>query len=526
MMKRDLRFSRRHMLKAIGAGAALLPLLESDRADAACLVSGIKRLYLFCWPNGMLSNVSTWATAGTTPSAWQLASYQTALQPYQADLLLLDGLDYSVIRDMPGSGERTGHACYPAMLTGAYYQTLSTSTAADIAGGPSIDQYIGSTLKGSSTSLGGISYGGLTSLNQVVFAQSTGHLAWKAAGEVVLPQNDPYALFSSLFAGAMTNPTPATAPTTVAMGATAPTAAATAAPVNMNLVKKSILDYVSADLTRFANVVGTADKQNIEAHLTAVRAIETQLQTVAGANTGMASAPGGTVTQAVAPTGAAAAATLPAGFLSPAASGCTPPTAGSGAHLTLTDTKNAAALTQLHIDIGIAAFAADATRVIVMQVGDQGAGELILSWLTSAAGVPYASGGPNPGDANTGDVNGFHAIAHRDVQDKVICDTWFQSVLGYIIGRMKGISDPTGASMLDSSVMVGMNNMRAGLHQTTQVPVVMAGSCGGYFQTGRSLAMTGTAHNGLLVALCNAMGTPVATFGQASYGGELTILKG
>jgi hypothetical protein len=523
MMKRDLRFSRRSILKAIGAGAALLPLLESDRADAACLVGGIKRLYLFCWPNGMLSNVSTWATAGTTPTSWQLASFQAALQPHMADLLLLDGVDYSVIRDMPGSGERTGHACYPAMLTGAYYQTLSTSTAADIAGGPSIDQYIGSTLK-----TGG--YGGLTSLNQVVFAQSTGHLAWKAAGQVVLPQNDPYALFTQLFAGAMTNPTAAMMPTATAPTKPAPTGtspAPTAAPViDPKLVKKSILDGVAADLGRFANVVGTADKQSIEAHLTAVRAIETQLQTVAGANTGMASMPGGTVTQAVTPAAGSGTAALPAGFLAPAASGCTPPSGASGTHLTLTDTKNAATLAQLHIDIGIAALAADATRVIVMQIGDQGAGELILSWLTSAAGTAYASGGPNPGDANTGDVNGFHAIAHRDVADKVICDTWFQSVLGYIMGRMKGIADPTGASMLDSSVVVGMNNMRAGLHQTTQVPVVMGGSCGGYFKTGRSLAMTGTAHNGLLVALCNAMGTPVATFGQASYGGELTTLKG
>ena len=90
------------------------------------------------------------------------------------------------------------------MLTGAYYQTLSTSTAADIAGGPSMDQYIGSTLKGSNTSLGGISYGGLTSLNQEVFVQSTGHLSWKAAGRSSSPRTIRTALFNSLFAGAMT----------------------------------------------------------------------------------------------------------------------------------------------------------------------------------------------------------------------------------------------------------------------------------------------------------------------------------
>src|SRR5665213_1327033 len=46
MMKRDLRFSRRRLLKSIGAGAALLPLLRSDRTDAACYADGIKRLYI------------------------------------------------------------------------------------------------------------------------------------------------------------------------------------------------------------------------------------------------------------------------------------------------------------------------------------------------------------------------------------------------------------------------------------------------------------------------------------------------
>jgi hypothetical protein len=91
---------------------------------------------------------------------------------------------------------------------------------------------------------------------------------------------------------------------------------------------------------------------------------------------------------------------------------------------------------------------------------------------------------------------------------------------------MAGIKDANGQRLLDASVVVGMNNMRTGTHETTGVPVVMAGSCGGYFKTGRSLALpSGTPNNGLLVALCNAMGTPVTTFGEAQYGGELAVLK-
>ena len=38
--------------------------------------------------------------------------------------------------------------------------------------------------------------------------------------------------------------------------------------------------------------------------------------------------------------------------------------------------------------------------------------------------------------------------------------------------------------------------------------------------------LAATTFFGLLVALCNAMGTPVTTFGEPSYGGELTALKG
>jgi hypothetical protein len=49
---------------------------------------------------------------------------------------------------------------------------------------------------------------------------------------------------------------------------------------------------------------------------------------------------------------------------------------------------------------------------------------------------------------------------------------------------------------------------------------------GGYFKTGRSLALTGIPNNQLLVSLCDGMGFPVAMFGEPRYGGELAALKG
>src|SRR4051794_38706487 len=186
MMKRDLRFSRRRFLKSIGAGAALLPMLHADRTDAACYVGGIKRLYILAWSNGMISSINSWATPGTTPSSWSLGSmgFQDSLKPYMSDLLLLKGVDYKFIKDMPGSGERTGHACFPGMLTGAFYKTLASNTGAYLGGGISVDQYVGKQLQAKG-------YKGLVSLNQQAFQGSTGRLSWSAAGQVVPPEPDP-----------------------------------------------------------------------------------------------------------------------------------------------------------------------------------------------------------------------------------------------------------------------------------------------------------------------------------------------
>jgi len=488
MMRHETQYSRRRFLRTVGAGAALLPLLESDTADAACAGSGIKRLFILVWPYGMLSGVTDWATKGDVPDAWTLPTFMASLAPYQKDLILLDGLDYAFLTDMPGSGERTGRAAYPGMLTGAFYQTLSSSTAADIAGGPSVDQYIGTELKA-----GG--YPGLVSLNLGVFVVSTGHLSWRQAGQVVLPTLDPYAVFTSSFQGNL----PSTAMTGAGAGGTGG-----AGSPSKPAMQRSILDFVQAELKRFSQKVGTEDRQRIANHLDAVRRIELGLS--AAPPSGMGGGAGANGSAAPSSTGWLICGVPSAEFANPVVI----PKSSVGVE----------ALVKTQMDLATAAFAADLTRVVVLQIGDQGAGQLVLNSLG------FTAGGPNPSDANTGDVNGLRNIAKRNGADKATCDAWFQSQLAYMTGQMKGLVDPNGQSALDNGVVLGMSNMRSGLGLTTQVPTVLAGSGGGYFKTGRSLALTAVPNNQLLVSLCNAMGTPVATFGEPRYGGELAVLKG
>jgi hypothetical protein len=338
------------------------------------------------------------------------------------------------------------------MLTGQLYKSAGSSTANIVAGGPSIDQHIGAGLVKAG-------YKGLPSLNLGVFVKSTGRLSWRAAGDPVIPATDPYKVFTQLFgasvpaAGGGTTPDPAVA--------------------RRRAIKKSVLDHVVTDLTRFSSRVGTDDKAAIQAHPESIRSLETELDRQVTPVTGK------------------------------------PPALEPGVD---TGSTNAfEATTKMMIDISVAALAADATRVVVLQLGDQGDANLILTKL----GFKAAGKGDN-----TGDDNGYHNIAHANGADKDKCDTWFQEQLAYAIASMKA------AGLLDRGALLAMNSMRHGMHEFNNVPALIAGNAGGYFKTGRSIKLpNNTAPNGILIALANALGVPTETFGRTEYGGELAALR-
>lgn len=442
------RLSRRTLLRALGLGPAVLPMLAIEQ-EARGQVPAAKAAFIIAWSNGWLSESSAtgWPTPGTT---WSFKPFQAALEPYKADLLLLDNMNYRFVRDSD-SPEDTGHACFPGMLTGELFKSPGSGTSSTVAGGPSIDQYIGSSLVKAG-------YQGLPSLNLGVFVKSTGRLSWRAAGDAVIPATDPYKVFTTVFGS----------------GTTTPGGMPDPAVARARDMKKSILDNVIADLNRFSARVGTEDKAKIEAHLQSIRAIETDLDRQTTPLTG------------------------------------DPPVLPPGIKTDSTDAFETT--TKMMIDISVAALAADATRVVVLQLGDQGDANVIFTSL----GFKAAGKGDN-----TGDNNGFHNIAHANGTDKDKCDTWFQTQLAYAIGGMKT------AGLLDRGVMLAMNSMRHGMHEFNNVPALMAGNAGGYFKTGRSIKLPdNTANNGILIALANALGVPTETFGHAAYGGELSVLRG
>jgi hypothetical protein len=253
--------------------------------------------------------------------------------------------------------------------------------------------------------------------------------------------------------------------------------------VRINEMRASILDYVQEDLGRFSASLGTSDRQRIDSHMTSLRELELQLQVASDA---------------------------------PGSGGAfEPPTFEQG--INTESTVNFHTVTEMQMRISAAAFAADITRVVVLQLGDQGGSNIVITPL-----------GFDPSDTrtqgNTGLVQGLHVIAHDNAADKVRTDGWFMEQTANMIQLLKDTQDPTGP-LLDNSMMLVMSNMRTGNHEFNSVPAIMVGSMGGYFSTGRAIR-TDSANNGALIAMANAMGVATETFGASQFGGELTDLKG
>lgn len=104
--------------------------------------------------------------------------------------------------------------------------------------------------------------------------------------------------------------------------------------------------------------------------------------------------------------------------------------------------------------------------------------------------------------------------------------------MAYFLQKLEAYKDETG-SVLDNSAVVWMNTMSNGNgHVSSDMPVVMAGSLGGFFKTGSYVYVGDSAtvrkpHNMLLTTLMNGMGVPETHFGPKDIGraGQLEQLK-
>lgn len=428
--------SRRTILKTLGLGAGFLPLLHAEPARAAAATGFPKRLLTITWTDGIVpSAFYPSGSAGPLPAA--LPTILAPLQEWSSKIIALrtasgqkSPIDLTCMLD--NNGTYGGHSAYPALLTGF-----------NAGGGPSIDQIIADDLaknqmlSGKQLNLGCRPYNSSTT--------------WRSAGQKNTAQTDPYKLFNNLFAGA----------------------GMPAGSINNLLARrKSVLDFASKELTRFATNLGTDDKQKVQSHLDSIRQLELQL-TATPTTTTACAAP------AITPTG-----------------------------VDFKSVNNYPQHVTFMADLAAAAIACDKARAITLDLIDDGGGNsLTFPWLNIAS--------PD-----------YHAIAHQGsagYAQKTQIDTWYyKQAVARVLSKLAETVEGSGTA-LDNTVILVANDMNEGSqHYVGNIPYLLIGSCGGFFKTGRMVTLPkNVPNNQLLTTLCHAMGVQVASVGDKKYTGDL-----
>lgn len=175
------------------------------------------------------------------------------------------------------------------------------------------------------------------------------------------------------------------------------------------------------------------------------------------------------------------------------------------------DQNNFPALLDAQIDVAAAVLARGVTRAVNLQL------------MYTNAQIPLPIIGLNQGHHDLShsspgtDGRRMHAEAQR----------WFATKFGELITKLK-VPDPDNPSetLLDNTAVVWCSEVGDGQeHTCTNIPLVIAGSAGGFLKMGQTLDFGSRSHASLLLTLCRAMGAPETDVGANSEQGPLAELE-
>ncbi len=117
--------------------------------------------------------------------------------------------------------------------------------------------------------------------------------------------------------------------------------------------------------------------------------------------------------------------------------------------------------------------------------------------------------------------NAHHSASHRDTtEDYHRVTQYYVSQFAYLSSRLDQMQEGD-RTVLDNSCLLFINNMWSGSkHDSTKVPLLMAGGLGGTIETGRVLDYSDKTNSdrklcGLYLTLLQRMGVAATTFGDA-----------
>ena len=212
----------------------------------------------------------------------------------------------------------------------------------------------------------------------------------------------------------------------------------------------SILDYVMQDAKSLNTKLDGRDRQKLDQYLTSVREIEQRIAV--------------SRTMPVANPDVDAPAGVPANYSDHVA---------------------------LMYDMLLLAFQTDSTRIATLLLAREGSNR------------PFN---------DIGISSGHHDLTHHknsaEIIEKVkLIDRWYVERLAVFLEKMQNTQDMDGKSLLDHSmVLYGSGNADGNRHTHVNLPVVVAGSGGGAFQTGRYIKARSQPIPNLFLSMADAMG--------------------
>jgi hypothetical protein len=175
----------------------------------------------------------------------------------------------------------------------------------------------------------------------------------------------------------------------------------------------------------------------------------------------------------------------------------------------------------LHVDILLAALRCGLTNVATLNLAD-----IITPWL----GEPYGPVGYDIGHSlhhearDLGEASAKHPQLGAWLEEMTSNRQWCMGLFKRLLDGLKAIPEGDG-TMLDNSLMLYTSEFSNGsVHSVNDVPLLMAGSAGGVFRTGRHIncnLATGahqyhsrTSTHNLFTSILNAFDFPDDHFGN------------
>ncbi len=234
--------TRRDLLKSLGAGAALLPFVPAQIAQAAA-AAPVRRFIVWFTPNGIFEPEFNVDGDGTD---FKFRRVLAPLEKWKPKLTIVKGLDLKVFDKykVPNNhGEPLSmNLCATGTVGGEKY----------LGGGPSIDQFIAQKLKRSG------SFDGL-SVATAAYAPHA-RVSYRASGDAITAETDPKKVWDSLFKNL---------------------AGAGVDLDKLRATRMSAIDVVRAELEALKGRLGSEDQRKLTAHLEHLRAQEIRIEELA-----------------------------------------------------------------------------------------------------------------------------------------------------------------------------------------------------------------------------------------------------